>query len=151
MTGGTGTDGGRNVSQVVPFLRVLDLERSVRYYVDGLGFTMTNRWVVDGQLRWCWLQLGGAALMLQELHADRRPEGKVGQGVSLAFQCADALALHREVTARGLEAAEPFVGNALWVVLLKDPDGYALEFASPTDVPEETKLSEWSGRSQETR
>jgi lactoylglutathione lyase len=33
----------------------------------------------------------------------------------------------------------------MWVVSLSDPDGYRLEFESPTDVPEETKLSEWKG------
>jgi hypothetical protein len=32
---------------------------------------------------------------------------------------------------------------ALWVGALKDPDGYRLEFASPTDVPEETTYSAW--------
>lgn len=41
-----------NVKQVVPFLRVSDMERSVGYYVDGLGFTMKNRWVDDGKMRW---------------------------------------------------------------------------------------------------
>jgi hypothetical protein len=32
----------------------------------------------------------------------------------------------------------PFVGNRLWVTQLVDPDGYKLDFESPTDVPEET-------------
>jgi hypothetical protein len=36
---------------------------------------------------------------------------------------------------------ETFVGNGLWVTFLSDPDGYKLEFASPTDVPEGRKLS----------
>ena len=40
------------------------MEQSVHYYVDGLGFTMKNKWVVAGQLRWCWLERDGAALML---------------------------------------------------------------------------------------
>jgi hypothetical protein len=34
----------------------------------------------------------------------------------------------------------PSVGNQLWVVPLTDPDGYHIEFESPTDVPEETEL-----------
>ena len=29
-----------NLTQVVPFLRVSAIERSVRYYVEGLGFAM---------------------------------------------------------------------------------------------------------------
>jgi hypothetical protein len=34
------------------------------------------------------------------------------------------------------------VGNGLWVVPLTDPDGYRMEFSSPTDAPEETELKE---------
>jgi catechol 2,3-dioxygenase-like lactoylglutathione lyase family enzyme len=135
-----------NLKQVVPFLLVTDLERSVRFYTDGLGFVMKNQWVPDGKLRWCWLRRGGAALMLQEFAKSGpnapNPEDKLGQGVSLAFQCEDAVALYREFRSRGIEAKEPFVGNNMWVTVLCDPDGYVLDFESPTDVPEETTLSE---------
>jgi len=127
-----------SVKEVVPMLNVSSMERSVRYYVDGLGFTMKNKWVVDGKLRWCWLALGGAALMLQ----GPRKEGKVGEGVSLNFTCDDAVAIYHEVRSRGIEASDPQVGNRMWVTGLSDPDGYQLFFESPTDTPEETKLSE---------
>lgn len=131
-----------NVKRAVPFFGVSDMEESLRYYVDGLGFRMTNKWIDEGKLRWCWLEHGGAALMLQEFwkdgHHDGKPEGKLGQGVSVCFICEDALAIYREVTSRGIEAAKPFVGNAMWVTSLSDPDGYRIDFESPTDVPEET-------------
>ena len=68
-----------------------------------------------------------------------------GQGVSLCFQCEDAVALYREFRSRDIEAKEPFVGNSMWVTSLRDPDGYRVEFESMTDVPEETKLSEVEG------
>ena len=74
-----------NVSQAVPFFRVSNMAESVRFYVDGLGFKMSNQWINEGKLRWCWLQLGGAALMLQERHVSRTPGGKVGEGVSICF------------------------------------------------------------------
>ena len=51
MSAGSSSNG--NVKQVVPFLRVSDMERSVRFYVEGLGVTMRNRWVVEEKLRWC--------------------------------------------------------------------------------------------------
>ncbi len=63
--------------------------------------------------------------------------------MNICFQCKDALAIYRQVVERGLQPKEPFVGNGLWVTGLTDPDGYRIEFASPTDVPEETTLSEW--------
>lgn len=131
-----------NVQQVVPFFAVADMETSVRFYVDGLGFTMTKTWIVDDKLRWCWLELGGAALMLQEFFREGHdawvPQARMGEGVSLNFICQDALALYHEFTARGIQAGRPFVGNGMWVTSLVDPDGYHLHFESITDVPEET-------------
>jgi lactoylglutathione lyase len=88
-----------NVKQAVPFFRVSNIEASVRYYVDGLGFEMTRKWIDEGKLRWCWLQHGGAALMLQEFrkegHDSWAPQGEVGEGVSICFLCEDALATYR--------------------------------------------------------
>jgi lactoylglutathione lyase len=80
--------------------------------------------------------------MLQDFGESKAPDGALGLGVSISFQCKDALAIYREVTSRGLQAKRPFVGNAMWVTMLSDPDGYRLEFQSPTDVPEETEYSE---------
>jgi catechol 2,3-dioxygenase-like lactoylglutathione lyase family enzyme len=135
-----------NIRQAVPFFAVSNMEASVRYYVDGLGFEMTKKWIDAGKLRWCWLQHGGAALMLQEFrkegHDSWVPGGKVGEGVSICFICEDALAIYREVTARGIAASKPFVGNGMWVTSLSDPDGYRLEFESYTDVSEGTEFSE---------
>jgi catechol 2,3-dioxygenase-like lactoylglutathione lyase family enzyme len=138
-----------NVQQAVPFLGVTSMEASLRFYVDGLGFVMTKKWTPDGpdKVRWCWLEIGSAALMLQEFKKDHhpnsgRPEGKLGMGVSVCFQCVDALALYREFRSRGIEAKTPFVGNAMWVTAVEDPDGYHLDFESPTDVAEETVYSQ---------
>ena len=136
---------GANLKQAVPFFGVSSMDASLRFYVDGLGFEMTNNWIDDGVLRWCWLQRGGAAIMLQEFrregHESWVPDGKLGQGVSICFICDDALAMYRELTARGIQSSRPFVGNAMWVTSVQDPDGYRLEFESPTDVPEDTQLA----------
>ena len=138
-----------NVQQAVPFFWVSNIEASLRFYVEGLGFGMKHKWIDEGALRWCWLEIGGAALMLQEFRAKglgaAKNAGKLGNGVSLCFRCKNALAIYREVTARGIQAKEPFVGNHLWVVGMSDPDGYRIDFESPTDVAEETKFSEWKG------
>jgi catechol 2,3-dioxygenase-like lactoylglutathione lyase family enzyme len=134
--------GASNVHAVVPFLWVRDLPATLRFYVDGLGFTRTREWVDDGRLRWCLLELGGAAVMLQEFWKDgphqNQPATPVGVGLSLMFMCRDALALYHEFRARGLTPGRPFVGNGLWVVQLADPDGYQVCFESPTTEPEET-------------
>jgi len=142
----------KNVQQAVPFFAVTDMERSLRFYLDGLGFAMTNKWTPDGKIRWCWIQLGDPALMLQEFYREGpnswTPEGKMGVGVSICFICRDALALYREFRTRGIDAQRPFVGNRMWVTQIADPDGYKLFFESPTDAPEEsTYAEETSGQS----
>ena len=135
-----------NVKQAVPFFNVTDIEASLRFYLDGLGCVMTNQWLPEGRVRWCWLRLGDAALMLQEYWRDGRPggapDGPLGQGVSVCFMCADAIAIYRELVSRGIAAQRPFVGNGLWVTSVSDPDGYRLDFESPTDVPEDTIYSD---------
>ena len=134
-----------NVQAVVPFLWVHDIQRSHRFYVEGLGFAVKHQWIDDGKLRWSWLTLGDAALMLQEFWTEgphrNLPAGPVGTGVSLCFTCRDAVAIYHEVRGRGLDPKTPFVGNAMWVTELRDPDGYHILFESPTDVPEETVYS----------
>jgi len=127
-----------NVQQAIPFFLVANIHTSLRFYVDGLGFTMTKKWIDEGKLRWCWLELGAAAIMLQARHPDKIPAGKVGEGVSICFQCTNALAIYREAASRGIPAPLPFVGNAMWVTIFSDPDGYKLDFESPTDAPEES-------------
>ena len=139
-----------NVKQAVPFFGVSNMESSLRFYVDGLGFKMRNCWIPDraednpdGRIRWCWLELGNAAIMLQEFPPEGRPKETPGTGVNVCFQCEDALALYREFKSRGIQTRNrPFVGNHFWVVPVTDPDGYRMEFESPTDAPEESELEE---------
>ena len=140
-----------NLKQAVPFFGVTNMEASIRFYVEGLGFEMKRWWVPDqtdhdckpdGRIRWCWLQRGDAALMLQEFLPERRPKETLGTGISVCFMCDDALVLYREFKSRGIKTGKPTVGNRLWVVPLTDPDGYRIDFESPTDAPEESELGE---------
>ncbi|MGC2371224.1 MAG: VOC family protein [Candidatus Sulfotelmatobacter sp.] len=139
-----------NVKQAVPFFGVTNMEASLRFYLEGLGFKMKHWWIPDraedkpdGRIRWCWLELGAAAIMLQEFRPEGKPKETLGTGVNVCFQCEDALALYREFKSRGIQTRErPSVGNHLWVVALTDPDGYRIEFSSPTDAPEESELKE---------
>ncbi|MGA9355829.1 MAG: VOC family protein [Terriglobales bacterium] len=139
-----------NVKQAVPFFGVTNMESSLRFYVEGLGFKIKNQWITDrtednpdGKIRWCWLELGDAAIMLQEFRPAGRPTQTLGIGASVCFMCEDALALYREFKSRGIKTRRrPYVGNRLWVVPVTDPDGYRMEFESPTDAPEESELEE---------
>jgi len=134
-----------NIRLTVPFFMVRNMETSLAFYVEKLGFKVTNQWTPRGKIEWCCLERDSAALMLQEPRdfAKFGEVGEQGKGLSICFQCADALALYHEFTAKGVVIKEPFVGNNMWVVAFNDPDGYSLDFESETDVPEETVYSEW--------
>ena len=131
-----------NVKQAVPFFMISSMEKSLGFYVDGLGFELKNKWEPRGTIEWCLLQLDSASIMLQE-YRNTPPAEKLGAGVSIYFLCDDALAMYDRIQACGLASPEPFVGNTLWVVGIHDPDNYSLYFESPTEVPEETTYSEW--------
>jgi lactoylglutathione lyase len=135
-----------NIKQAIPFFMVKDMEASLAFYTGKLGFTIAIDWQPRGKIEWCWLTRDAIAIMLQEPRSADHPAfvGEMpGKGMSICFQCMDALALYHEFTAKGVEIQEPFVGNNLWVVAFNDPDGYRLDFESPTDVAEETRYSEW--------
>ena len=133
-----------NVRQAVPFFMVKDIDSSINFYINGLGFSMTESWIDQGKIKWCWLNIDEAALMLQEYNEIRNvPKEKTGEGVEIFFICEDALAIYTQITSNGMLASEPFVGNKMWVVQVKDPDGYRIAFESFTDVPEETTYSQW--------
>src|SRR5205814_7678690 len=133
-------------STLFPYTTLFRSEKSLRYYLDGLGFVMKNKWTPDGKIRWCWLEIGEAALLLQEFWRERPdaevPTERLGVGVSICFTSRDALAIYRELKSRGVDAERPFVGNRMWVTEVTDPDGYKLLFESPTDAPEESEYTE---------
>src|SRR5947207_909479 len=89
------TKAATNVKQAVPFFAVSNMEASLRYYVDGLGFEMTYRWIDEGKLRWCCLRFGGAGWWLRgfgkEGQTPWRPQGNRGGGGSTCFRDVDAL------------------------------------------------------------
>jgi lactoylglutathione lyase len=133
-----------NIQLAVPFFMVSNMDASLQFYCDKLGFTVTNKWTPHGKIEWCWLQRDGVSLMLQEpRNKEQFNEAEKGKGVSICFQCKDSLTLYHEFLEHNIEIKEPFVGNNMWVVCFTDPDGYRLDFESPTDVAEETKYSDW--------
>jgi catechol 2,3-dioxygenase-like lactoylglutathione lyase family enzyme len=132
------------VHEIVPFLHPVSMARSLAFYRDLLGFRIALAWPSPADVRWCRLEHGHAALMLQEpgdVHG-RSPRIPLGQGLSLNFTCSNALAVYDAVIGSGVVVEEPMVSNHMWVVALLDPDGCRIEFHSSTLDPEESTLSQ---------
>jgi len=120
-----------------PVLHVTDVETSLRFYVNQLGFTSPWRYDEDGRARVAQVDRQGCALIL----SDQWPE-KIGKGlmfISLNVEPATreaaiaALdALRAELEAKGVPVKEGSWGYRLLVV--DDPDGNQLFFNYPAET-----------------
>ena len=114
-----------------PVLHVADVEASLRFYIDRLGFTSPWRYDEDGRASVAQVERQGCALIL----AAHWPE-KVGKGlifISLnaepEAQIAALDTLRAELEAKGVPVKEGRWGYRLLVV--DDPDGNQLFFNYP--------------------
>jgi catechol 2,3-dioxygenase-like lactoylglutathione lyase family enzyme len=115
-----------------PVLDVTDVEASLRFYVERLGFTSPWRHDEDGRARVAQVDRLGCAIIL----ADTWPE-KIGKGlifislnVEPETQIAALDALRAELEAKGVSVKEGSWGYRLLVV--DDPDGNQLFFNYPS-------------------
>ena len=117
-----------------PVLHVADVEASLRFYVNWLGFTSPWRYDEDGRAHVAQVDRLGCALIL----ADTWPE-KIGKGlifISLNFepetQVAALDALRAEFESKGVPVKEGSWGYRLLVV--DDLDGNQLFFNYPSET-----------------
>ena len=125
------------IRQIWPLLFVHDIERSVAFYRDGLGFTLARRADAHGKMFWCRLERGVVSIMLQQGTAeDGAAEGR-GRGVVFYLICDDADAIYAEFSSRGLRLDPPtVVYYAMKQLVVPEPDGYALCFESEVTAAE---------------
>ena len=121
-----------------PIFHVRDVEASLRFYVDQLGFTSPWRYDEDGKVFVAQVDRQGTALILASTWAKSMPE-KVGKGlifISLNTEpetpeagIAAIDAVRAELEGRGVAVKDGSWGYRLIVV--DDPDGNQLYFNYP--------------------
>jgi uncharacterized glyoxalase superfamily protein PhnB len=122
------------VRQLVPLLAVTDLQRSVEFYRDRLGFGLTGQAENEGKMFWCRTARDGSVIMLQEAEEEDGPAKGFGRGISFYFVCDDADAMYAELTSRGLQLDPPSVAYyGMKQVVVPEPDGYFLCFESAVE------------------
>ncbi len=132
MTSMTVSSQSATLQQLWPLLTVEDIQRSIAFYRDRLGFEVVAEAKSDNKTYWCRLARQGCSLMLQqaELAEDGPAEGR-GRGITLYFVCDDTDAMHAELVDRGLSLALPqdaYYG--MRQLFVPEPDGYAICFES---------------------
>lgn len=123
-----------------PILNVKDVEASLRFYVERLGFTSAWRYDEDGKAFVAQVDRQGCSLILASTWAHTQPE-KVGKAmifISLNVEpetpenaTAALDALRAEFEARGVAVKEGSWGYRL--IAVDDPDGNQLLFNYPAD------------------
>jgi predicted enzyme related to lactoylglutathione lyase len=114
---------------IEPSLTVGDLERSVRFYTEALGFFVADRWTADGMLKGVMLKAGVCSIGLSQDDWSKGRDRQKGVGFSLwcsTAQDVDALAARIKSAGGGLVEEpkdQPWGGRSLTV---DDPDGFRI-------------------------
>ena len=124
---------------LVPLLQVYDMNESIAFYRDLLGFEVHAHSpeieAAEGRyFHWAWLRHGDAELMLNTaFDANERPAARdsareaAHDDVCLYMGCPDPDAAYAELKARGLDLRPPKTAPyGMRQLLLRDPDGYQI-------------------------
>ena len=106
-----------------------DLQKSLAWYRDVLGFTVGERWEEGGRLRGVQLKAGGCDIMLNQDDFAKGRDRKKGEGCRVwASTVQDITAIAARVKATGWpldrEPSETPWGD--WAFMLTDPDGFKI-------------------------
>ena len=119
-----------------PVLHVSNVEASLRFYVDRLGFTVPWRAGPEGRTDVAQVDRQGCALILAEHWPAKAGKGLMFISLNVeppthAGGVAAVDALRAELEARGVAVKDGFWGYKLLVV--EDPDGNQLFFNYPSE------------------
>ena len=113
-------------------LTVRDLEKSLEWYTDVLGFTVDRKHEREGILFAVSLKAGAVRVLITRDNGAKGAERVKGEGFSLMFTTAqDVDQLAARVKARGgTLASEPADAFGARVFRIVDPDGFRLVISS---------------------
>ena len=122
-----------------PVLHVSDVEASLRFYVERLGFTVPWRYEEEGRVRVAEVDRSGCALILSQQWPEKVGKGLMFISLNVEPQTREAElaavdALRAELEARGVTVKDGHWGYRVLVV--EDPDGNQLYFPYPNDPSE---------------
>lgn len=124
-----------HLEPAVPLLQVFDMQTSLTFYRDVLGFEIVQQTDHD---YWAMLRLGEATLMLNTAYEDnqRPPEPDpqrilAHQDISLYFDFDDLDGLYSHLKKNGCDVRPPAdTTYGLRQLSVRDPDGYEVCFTA---------------------
>lgn len=121
------------LASCIPVIPSADLERSLRLWVDGLGFSASSEMRKDGKLIFCMLQNGELYFMLNQRAGDpNKPQNY--EGIRLYWAPSDLHETRERLEHLGYRVSNVVdreYGQAEFV--LTDDDGYSHCFGVATE------------------
>ena len=114
-----------------PSFTVDDIDRSMKFYVEGLGFTVEERWEEEGKLLGVMLVAGNSRIGLSQDDWAKGRNRTKGVGFHVWGETKQDLdALASRIRTAGFEADGPKEQWGTVGVTVTDPDGYRLTIAA---------------------
>jgi uncharacterized glyoxalase superfamily protein PhnB len=117
-------------------LTAADLQRSIAWYRDALGFAIDREFSRGDQLFAASLRAGAVRILLTQDDGAKGLDRKKGEGISLQITTAQNI---DEIAARATQAGarletEPVDRHGARFFRVRDPDGFLLVFSSPREA-----------------
>lgn len=126
---------GLSMSWASPSLTVGDIQKSVAWYRDVLGFGVEERWEQDGELAGVMVRAGDVRFMLGQDDWKKGRDRKKGEGFRIYCETKqDVDALAEKIKARG-GALDQEPHDEPWgtrAFALADPDGFKITIVAET-------------------
>lgn len=139
---------------LAPLFQVYDMEASLHFYCDILGFDLISSDRDKPPYGWVLIRLGNVELMMEPLYpAGKRPEVadaeryKHHHDMTIYFGCPDVDAAWRHLRSHNIAVDEPWVASyGMKQLYFTDPDGYGLCFQWPATKETFDAWKKWYGR-----
>lgn len=117
-----------------PGLTAADLEKSLEFYTEGLGFIVSQRWMHAGELVGAFVTAGLCELGIGQDDWAKGRRRKKGEGVRIWCETAqdiDAIAARVRAYGGKITAEPADHAGGVRAFSVDDPDGYHLTFFKP--------------------
>ena len=126
------------IGEHVPMLVCADVQTSIAFYCDVLGFEVADRMDDVGLTGWASLTLGRNRIMLTSASYLKVPEknedGRLASDVIHYFHCEDVVGIRTHLVSSGIEVSDFYVRfYEKKEIEFLDPDGRLLIFGEDTD------------------
>ena len=127
------------IQSIVPMLATGEIEESIRFYRDVLGFELRDKFESGGRLWWCEIARDGRSIMLTQhevdVHAPGARSGFAQTSINV-YLSEGVETLHERLVGEGRAVSElrvTFYGMKEFD--LKDPSGYSVLIGEATSEP----------------